>query len=95
MDLLQARLLKSSCSLIYGAQFDVVQTGAILEAVFKAAVAGTDVAIKLGPHVLREMLDRQHDQVAGIQAFTSSLKVGGLAFSKNCSLGPPFGNTLS
>ncbi|KPM39498.1 hypothetical protein AK830_g7090 [Neonectria ditissima] len=43
VELLQARLLKSACQLVYGAQFDVIQTAAILETVFKTAVAAADV----------------------------------------------------
>ncbi|KAH7274482.1 hypothetical protein MRS44_001193 [Fusarium solani] len=74
VELLQARLLKSACQLIYGAQFDVIQTSAILETVFKAAVAAADAPILLGTSLLRSMLDRQHDQVSGIQTFTMSLK---------------------
>ncbi|KAK0383147.1 hypothetical protein NLU13_9060 [Sarocladium strictum] len=74
VDLLQARLLKSVCQLIHGAQFDVVQTGTILESVFRTAVAAKDVPMRLGAPLLRSLLDRQHEQVAGIQAFTSSLK---------------------
>ena len=75
MELLQARLLKSACQQIHGAQFDVVQSGAILESIFKTAVAGVDVPLRFGPSLLTGMLDRQQDQVAGIQAFISSLKV--------------------
>ncbi|KAK5987306.1 Origin recognition complex subunit 3-like protein [Cladobotryum mycophilum] len=74
VELLQARLLKSACRLVYGAQFDCVQTETILESVFKGAVASGDVPLRLGSLLLRGMLDRQHDQVAGIQAFISSLK---------------------
>lgn len=75
MELLQTRLLKSACRLIHGAQFDVVQTDAILETVFRRTVAASDVSLELGGTLLRNMLDRQCDQVAGIQAFISSLKV--------------------
>ncbi|KAL7799154.1 origin recognition complex subunit 3 N-terminus domain-containing protein [Trichoderma ceciliae] len=74
IDLLESRLLKSACRLIYGAQFDCVQTETILESVFKGAVVSSDVALRLGPQILRGMLDRQRDQMAGIQAFISSLK---------------------
>ncbi|XP_044714923.1 origin recognition complex subunit [Hirsutella rhossiliensis] len=74
VELLQARLLKSACHLMYGAQFDCVQTGTILETVFKGAVAAGDVPLQLGAPLLRNMLDRQHEQIAGIQAFISSLK---------------------
>ncbi|EFY97200.2 origin recognition complex subunit [Metarhizium robertsii ARSEF 23] len=74
VELLQARLLKSACRLVYGAQFDAAQAGNILETVFKGAVAAADVPLILGGPLLQSMLDRQHEQVAGIQSFTSSLK---------------------
>ncbi|PTB36967.1 uncharacterized protein TrAFT101_007175 [Trichoderma asperellum] len=74
IDLLENRLLKSACRLIYGAQFDCVQTDTILENVFKGAVISSDVPLRLGPQILRSMLDRQRDHMAGIQAFISSLK---------------------
>lgn len=51
-----------------------MQTETILETVFKTAVAAADVPLQLGGPLLRSMLDRQRDQVAGIQAFISSLK---------------------
>ncbi len=75
VELLQARLLKSACRQIYGGQFDDVQTDTILESVFKGAVAASDVPLRLGAPLLRWMLDRQRDQVAGIQSFISSVKV--------------------
>ncbi|KAL7824219.1 origin recognition complex subunit 3 N-terminus domain-containing protein [Trichoderma gracile] len=74
IDLLESRLLKSACRLIYGAQFDCVQTETILESVFMGAVIASDIPLRLGPQVLRGMLDRQRDHMAGIQAFISSLK---------------------
>ncbi|EFY89724.1 origin recognition complex subunit [Metarhizium acridum CQMa 102] len=74
VELLQARLLKSACRLVYGAQFDAAQAGNILETVFKGAVAAADVPLILGGPLLQSMLDRQHEQVAGIQSFISSLK---------------------
>ncbi|KAL6906819.1 origin recognition complex subunit 3 N-terminus domain-containing protein [Trichoderma evansii] len=74
IDLLESRLLKSACRLIHGAQFDCVQTDTILENVFKGAVISSDVPLRLGPQILRSMLDRQRDHMAGIQAFISSLK---------------------
>ncbi|KAF4342675.1 origin recognition complex subunit 3 [Fusarium beomiforme] len=74
VELLQARLLKAACQQIYGAQFDVIQTSAILETVFKAAVVASDAPVVLGASLIHSMLDRQHDQVSGIQTFTMSLK---------------------
>ncbi|SCO79960.1 related to origin recognition complex subunit 3 [Fusarium oxysporum] len=64
VELLQARLLKASCQQIYGAQFDVIQTSAILETVFKTAVATSDAPVVLGASLIRSLLDRQHDQYA-------------------------------
>ncbi|EGY22751.1 origin recognition complex subunit [Verticillium dahliae VdLs.17] len=74
VELFQARLLKSTCRLLYGAQFDVVQTSTILEQIFKPSVAGADVSLRLGPSLLQHFIDRQHDQVTGIESFLSSLK---------------------
>ncbi|OAA64848.1 origin recognition complex subunit [Cordyceps fumosorosea ARSEF 2679] len=73
VELLQARLLKSACRQIYGGQFDDVQADTILESVFKGAVAASDVPLRLGAPLLRWMLDRQRDQVAGIQSFYAYL----------------------
>jgi len=53
----------------------VIQTSAILETVFKTAVATSDAPVVLGASLIRSLLDRQHDQVSGIQTFTMSLKV--------------------
>ncbi|KKF95615.1 Origin recognition complex subunit 3 [Ceratocystis platani] len=73
-EMLQARLLKSTCRMLYGAQFDVVKSMTILERVFRVAVAAVDVPLRLGPNLLRSFVDRQQDQVAGIQSFIDSLK---------------------
>ena len=75
VELLQARLLKSACQQIYGAQFDAVRTGSLFETIFKIAVVADDVPLRIGASLLRGMVERQHDQVAGIQAFIRSLKV--------------------
>ncbi|KAK0628422.1 origin recognition complex subunit 3 N-terminus-domain-containing protein [Bombardia bombarda] len=72
--LFQARLLKSTAQRLYGAQFDVVQADSVLESVFKSAVAGTRAILRLGPSLLRSLLERQTDHVAGIHVFISSLK---------------------
>ncbi|KDN66983.1 putative origin recognition complex subunit [Colletotrichum sublineola] len=74
VELLQARLLKSACQHLYGAQFDVVQTGVILEQIFKAAIAGADAALTLGQTLLQSLVIRQQDQVASIQSFVASIK---------------------
>ncbi len=75
VELLQARLLRSTIPCIHGAQFDVAQSTTILESVFKSAIAGRDVALSLGPAFLQSLVDRQRDQVAGIPEFVNSVKV--------------------
>jgi len=75
VDLFQARLLKSACQRLYGGQFDVVQTSSVLDSVIKCAVAHTEVGLKIGPSLIRSFVERQREQVAGIQMFVNSLKV--------------------
>jgi len=72
--LFQARLLKSTARQLYGAKFDVVQAEAVLESVFKTAIAGKQAVMRIGPSLLQTLLKRQQDQVAGIQVFISALK---------------------
>lgn len=76
VELFQARLLKSTARQLFGAKFDVVQADLVLDNVFKSAIAGTQATLRLGPTLLRSLLDRQRDQVAGIRVFISSIKVG-------------------
>jgi origin recognition complex subunit 3 len=75
VDLFQARLPKATSKRLYGAQFDIVQAATVLESVFKAAVAGEDAVLRLGPSLLQTLVERQQDHVAGVQGFMSSLKV--------------------
>ena len=75
VELFQARLLKSTAQLIHGSQFDVVQANTVLENVFKVAIASKDVALRLGPGLLHTLVERQREQVAGIQILISSVKV--------------------
>ncbi|KAK4099792.1 hypothetical protein N658DRAFT_567909 [Parathielavia hyrcaniae] len=74
VELFQARLLKSTARQLYGAQFNVVQADSVLESVIKTAVAGSQAALRIGPSLLQSWVDRQKDQVAGIQVFISALK---------------------
>lgn len=75
VELFQARLLKSTAQHLYGGQFDVVQASSVLENIFKAGVARADCVVRLGPKLLRALVDRQREQVVGIRGFISSLKV--------------------
>ncbi|KAK3396482.1 origin recognition complex subunit 3 N-terminus-domain-containing protein [Sordaria brevicollis] len=74
VELFQARLLKSTARQLFGAKFDVVQADLVLDNVFKSAIAGTHATLRLGPNLLRSLLERQRDQVAGIRVFISSIK---------------------
>ncbi|AEO65334.1 uncharacterized protein THITE_2112219 [Thermothielavioides terrestris NRRL 8126] len=74
VELFEARLLKSTARQLYGAQFDVVQADSVLESVIKSAVAGTRATLRIGPSLLRSLVERQQGQAAGVQAFISSLK---------------------
>jgi origin recognition complex subunit 3 len=74
VELFQARLPKSTARQLYGAQFDVVQAGSVLDGVVKTAVASTHAALRIGPTLLRILVDRQRHHVAGIHAFVASLK---------------------
>jgi origin recognition complex subunit 3 len=74
VELFQVRLLKSTAQHLYGAQFDVVQASSVLESVFMAGIAHYNVALRLGPSLLRGLIERQQEQVAGVQGFISSLK---------------------
>ena len=75
VELFQARLLKSTARQLFGAKFDVVQADLVLDNVFKTAIAGTQATLRLGPTLLKSLLERQRDQVAGIRVFISSIKV--------------------
>lgn len=75
VELFQARLLKSTAQHLFGRQFDVVQASSVLESIFKAGVAHLNCMLRLGPSLLRVLVDRQKEQVVGIQGFISSLKV--------------------
>ncbi|KAJ2905050.1 putative origin recognition complex subunit protein [Zalerion maritima] len=74
VDLFQARLPRSTCQSLQGDQFDVAHSSQVLDNVFKIAIASSSVPLRLGPNLLRRMVDRQHDQVAGIHVFASSVK---------------------
>lgn len=53
----------------------MVQAKTVLESVFRVAVAAADVPLRLGPDLLDSLVERQREQVAGIQVFVSSVKV--------------------
>jgi origin recognition complex subunit 3 len=65
---------------IYGAQFDVVQSGTILETILDKIIVSADAPLQLGRSLLQGVLDRQQNEVVGIQDFISSLQVCALYF---------------
>ncbi|KAI1208815.1 origin recognition complex subunit 3 N-terminus-domain-containing protein [Annulohypoxylon truncatum] len=74
VELFQARLLKSTCQCLYGDQFDVEQSTSIIDKIFKAAIAHSEVPLRLGSSLVYSLLDRQRDQVSSIPVFVSSLR---------------------
>ncbi|KAH7035047.1 origin recognition complex subunit [Microdochium trichocladiopsis] len=74
VELLQARLLKSTCRYLHGAQFDVEQSASIVNRIFKTAICHADLPLRFGPSTTQALLDRQRDQVAGMSVFVESLK---------------------
>ncbi|KAI2467714.1 origin recognition complex subunit 3 N-terminus-domain-containing protein [Annulohypoxylon bovei var. microspora] len=74
VELFQARLLKSTCQCLYGDQFDVEQSTSIIDKIFKAAIAHSEVPLRLGSSLVYSLLDRQRDQVSSIPVFVNSLK---------------------
>lgn len=57
-----------------GKKFDVTQSDVIVEKLFRATVASTDVPFRIGPAVARRILDRQKDHVQNTQDFSDGLK---------------------
>ena len=57
-----------------GEKFDVTQSDDIIEKLFSATVANTNVRLCIGPLLCRRMLDRQKDHVQNTQDFCDGLK---------------------
>jgi origin recognition complex subunit 3 len=75
VDLFHERLSRAASRCLYGAQFDVEQISLILERVFQKAIAGSKAPLRLGPTLVSSLMERQHDHVQSVQAFTAALKV--------------------
>ncbi|TLD13384.1 uncharacterized protein PgNI_04924 [Pyricularia grisea] len=74
VELLQARLLRSTHRQLRGAQFDVVRTSTILDQVVRACLEQADAGVVLGPAFLAALLERQVEHVASVQMFVNSVK---------------------
>ncbi|KAH3997143.1 hypothetical protein HBI56_126620 [Parastagonospora nodorum] len=68
------RLSGKSMRYLEGEKFDVTQSDEIIEELFKATVANTNVRLHIGPTICRRMLDRQKDHVQNVQDFCDGLK---------------------
>jgi origin recognition complex subunit 3 len=76
LELFHDRLPKIATRCLEGPQFDVEQTNLVLESVFRKAVASCRAPLHLGPSIVSSIVERQHDHVQSVQAFSASLKVG-------------------
>jgi origin recognition complex subunit 3 len=68
------RLSGKSLRFLEGEKFDVTQSDEIIEKLFRATIARTDVRLRIGPGLSRRILDRQKDHVQNIQDFVDGLK---------------------
>lgn len=74
VDLFQARLPKTAAQRLTAAQFDVAPSSSVLDQLVRRAVAAADVPLRIGPHLLRSLAERQDEQVVGVSVFVNSLK---------------------
>lgn len=74
VELFQARLPRSTYQHLHGCQFDVTHASAITEKILRACLSRAAHGIVLGPDFLAAQLERQREQVAGIQMLISSIK---------------------
>jgi origin recognition complex subunit 3 len=70
----EERISGKSLRYLEGEKFDVTQSDEIIEELFSATVANTDVRLHIGPTLCRRMLDRQKDHVQNVQDFCDGLK---------------------
>ncbi len=75
VDMFQARLPKHAVHRLTTAHFDVAPSSAVLDSLVRCSVAASDVPLRLGPALLRMLVNRQHEHVVGMSAFINSLKV--------------------
>jgi origin recognition complex subunit 3 len=75
VELFHERLSRAASCCLFGAQFDVEQTGSLLERIFQKAVAGQRAPLRLGPLLVSALMERQQDHVQSVQSFIAALKV--------------------
>ena len=68
------RLSGKTLRYLEGQRFDVIQSSEIIEKLFGATVASTDIPLRIGPNLSRRILERQRDHVQNVQDFSDGLK---------------------
>ncbi|KAF2201461.1 hypothetical protein GQ43DRAFT_37033 [Delitschia confertaspora ATCC 74209] len=80
------RLSGRALRYLEGEKFNVTQTDKVIETLFGATVASTDVPLRIGPNLSRRMLDRQKDYVQNVQDLSDGLKYAYMShFYANCT----------
>ncbi|KAF1996241.1 hypothetical protein P154DRAFT_443665 [Amniculicola lignicola CBS 123094] len=80
------RLSGRTTRYLEGQKFDVTQSDEIIEKLFSAIVASTNVPLRIGPGLSRRILERQKDHVQNVQDFSDGLKYGYMShFYANCT----------
>ncbi|PVH98589.1 hypothetical protein DM02DRAFT_42965 [Periconia macrospinosa] len=79
------RMSGRSLRYLDGQKFDVTQSDVIIEKLFGATLASTDVPLRIGPTLSHRLLDRQKDHVQNVQDFIDGLKYAYMShFYANC-----------
>ncbi|KAH0544505.1 hypothetical protein FGG08_001404 [Glutinoglossum americanum] len=74
IEIFHEKLPRSAIRCLQGEKFDVERVEESLEKVFDDALLGPQSALRLGPALCRQLLDRQKDHIQNVQAFVSALK---------------------
>ncbi|KAF2662929.1 hypothetical protein K491DRAFT_584527 [Lophiostoma macrostomum CBS 122681] len=73
------RLSGKSLRQLDGQKFDVTQSDEIVEKLFRATTASTEVQLQMGPNLMRRILDRQKDHVQNIQDYSDGIKYASMS----------------
>lgn len=75
VELFHERLPRAASRCLHGVQVEVEQTSSILEKIFQKAVTNSGALLRLGPHLLLNLMERQQGHVQSVQSFVVALKV--------------------
>ncbi|KAF2088296.1 hypothetical protein K490DRAFT_40083 [Saccharata proteae CBS 121410] len=70
----QEKLPTAAIRCLDGQKFDVVQADVVLEQVFSSMFDGENVPLRLGPALVRRLLERHRDHIQSIESFVDALK---------------------